>query len=41
MHAFFDRADDRLAGFDDWDAVQFTNFADPAESVEPHDAYGC
>jgi hypothetical protein len=41
MQAFFDRADDRLAGFDNWDAVQFTNFADPAESVEPHDAYGC
>jgi hypothetical protein len=41
MQAFFDRADDRLAGFDSWDAVQFTNFADPAGSVEPHDAYGC
>jgi hypothetical protein len=41
MQAFFDRADDRLAGFDSWDAVQFTNFADPAGSLEPHDAYGC
>ncbi len=41
LQDFFDRADDRLAGFDNWDAVQFANFADPAQSVEPHDAYGC
>lgn len=41
MHDFFDRADDRLSGFDDWDATQYTDIVDPTLEREPHEAYGC
>jgi len=41
MAEFFERAADRLAGFDDWDALKYTNTVDPTQGVEPHEAYGC
>jgi hypothetical protein len=41
MVDFFDRADDRLARFDDWDAIKFLDTVDPTQSVEPHEGYGC
>ena len=37
----FDRAADRLAGFDDTDAIAYLNAVDPTLDSEPHDAYGC
>jgi hypothetical protein len=41
MADFFDRADDRLDRFDDWDAIKFLDTVDPTQSVEPHEGYGC
>ena len=37
----FDRAADRLAGFDENDAIAYLNAVDPTLESEPHDAYGC
>jgi hypothetical protein len=41
MPDFFDRAADRLSGFDPLDSVKYVDTVDPSESVEPHEAYGC
>ena len=37
----FDRADDRLAGFDLTDSIAYLNTVDPTSDSEPHEAYGC
>ena len=41
MLDFFDRADDRLSSFDDWDAIPYPDIVDPTLEREPHEAYGC
>jgi hypothetical protein len=38
---FFDRAADRLSGFDDTDADRYTSYVDPEADNEPHEDYGC
>jgi hypothetical protein len=37
----FDRADQRLSKFDDWDATNYEQIVDPANDDEPHDYYAC
>ena len=37
----FDRAAERLAGFDETDAIAYQNAVDPTLDIEPHEAYGC
>ena len=38
---FFYHAAERLPGFDDFDAIAYTNAVDPTLDSEPHEAYGC
>src|SRR4051794_16215263 len=37
----FDRADERLGTFDDWDATFYRQIVDPDSDDEPHEVYGC
>jgi hypothetical protein len=37
----FDRADERLGAFDDWDATFYRQIVDPDSDDEPHEVYGC
>jgi hypothetical protein len=37
----FDRVDERLSKFDDWDASNYEQIVDPASDDEPHDFYAC
>ena len=37
----FERADERLSKFDDWDATNYEEIVDPDSDVEPHQLYAC
>jgi hypothetical protein len=37
----FERADERLNKFDDWDATNYEEIVDPDSDVEPHELYAC
>jgi hypothetical protein len=37
----FERADERLSKFDDWDATFSEDLVDPASDTEPHELYAC
>jgi hypothetical protein len=37
----FERADERLSKFDDWDATFSEDLVDPASDTEPHELYSC
>jgi hypothetical protein len=39
--SFLGRADNRLGAFDSTDASIYLDAIDPAETTEPHNAYGC
>jgi len=41
MADLFDRAADRLSGFDPLDSVKYVDTVDTTEDIEPHEAYGC
>jgi hypothetical protein len=41
MAKLFDRADDRLSGFDATDADDYVKFVDPKSIEEPYLVYGC
>ena len=41
MAQLFDRADERLTKFDEWDASYYEQLVDPASDVEPHQLYAC